>query len=209
MLSFFTFAKDLTTIRKALWLAVILFIAGGVSGWIVTGSLQQLLEEQLGGLSSISGQLHESSHPQWEFFKFIFLNNSIKSVLIIFLGVFIGIPPAFFLIINGAVLGYLIHLSVLQERDLYTLIVKGLLPHGIIEIPAVIIACAFGLQLGGDILKGLFRSSPAVDADTQTQLRSSSVSTFMRQAMTASVWIVILLFIAAIIESTITFSLLS
>lgn len=203
MFSFFTFAKDLTTIRKALSLAVVLFIAGGVLGWIGTGSLQKLLEEQLKGLSNISGQLKNSPHPQWEFFKLIFLNNSIKSVVIIFLGAFFGILPAFFLLINGAVIGYIIHLSVLQERDLYTLIVKGLLPHGIIEIPAIIIACAFGLQFGGVIAAALFGSS------ANKELRSSYRSAFMRQTLTASVWIVILLFVAAIIESTITFSLLS
>ncbi|MEK5239895.1 stage II sporulation protein M [Paenibacillus sp. FSL L8-0470] len=203
MLSFFTFAKDLTTIRKALILAAILFIAGGMIGWIGTGAMQKLIEQQLQGLSNISKDLKESDYPQWSFFKFIFLNNSIKSVFIIFLGAFFGILPAIFLLINGAVIGYLIHLSVLQEQDLYTLIVKGLLPHGIIEIPAIIIACAFGLQFGGKIFAGIFGTA------ANKEKGSNAWPVFMKQTLTASVWIVILLLIAAIIESTITFSLLS
>lgn len=203
MLSFNTFIKDLGTIRKALLTAALLFIAGGVIGWIGTGSLQQLLNEQLKGISEISGSLRESSNPQWSFFVFIFLNNSIKSVVIIFLGALFGILPVFFLLINGAVIGYLIHLSAIQGQDLFTLIVKGLLPHGIIEIPAIIIACAFGLKFGGKALSALFR------AGKRNEREADHWQAFMRQTFTASVWIVILLFVAAIIESTITFSLLS
>jgi stage II sporulation protein M len=203
MLSFFTFIKDLGTIRKALLLAALLFIAGGVIGWIGTGSLQQLLNEQLKGISEISGDLRESTHPQWSFFVFIFLNNSIKSVVIIFLGALFGVLPAVFLLVNGAVIGYLIHLSAIQGQDLFTLIVKGLLPHGIIEIPAIIIACAFGLAFGGKAAAAIFGTGRRKEGER------NDWSYFMRQTLTASIWIVILLFIAAIIESTITFSLLS
>lgn len=203
MLSFNTFIKDLRTIRTALLLATVLLIAGGILGWIGTGSLQQLLNEQLKGISKISGDLRESSNPQWSFFVFIFLNNSIKSVVIIYLGALFGLLPAFFLLINGAVIGYLIHLSAIQEQDLFTLIVKGLLPHGIIEIPAIIIACAFGLKFGSKVLSALLGVMKRSRAETVNW------QAFMRQTFTASVWIVILLFVAAIIESTITFWLLS
>ncbi|WP_405175103.1 stage II sporulation protein M [Paenibacillus sp. FSL H8-0261] len=203
MLSFFTFIKDLKTIRKALLLSCLLFALGAVIGWVATSSLEKLLVQQLEGLSEISGNLRDSSNPQWSFFVFIFLNNSIKGVLIIFLGALFGILPAIFLFINGAVIGYLIHLSALQGQDLFELIVKGLLPHGIIEIPAIIIACAFGLQFGGKVVASLFSSS------TKKVNRGVEWSSFMRQTLTASIWTIILLFVAAIIESTITFSLLS
>lgn len=200
MLSFFTFVKDLKTIRKALVISSLLFALGAVIGWVATSSLERMLVEQLEGLSEISGTLKDSSNPQLSFFVFIFLNNSIKSVVIIFLGALFGILPALFLLINGAVIGYLIHISALQGQDLFELIVKGLLPHGIIEIPAIIIACAFGLHFGGKVLLSLFSSSAR---------KSDSWSFFMRQTLTASIWIVILLFVAAIIESTITLALLS
>lgn len=203
MFSFLTFAKDLGTIRKALLVALVLFLVGGVLGWIGTGSLQKLLAQQLEGLSEVSRSLRESEHPQWSFFMFIFANNSIKSVVVIFLGALFGVVPAIFLLINGAVIGYLIHLSAMQGEDLFQLIVKGLLPHGIIEIPAIIIACAFGLHFGGKVILSLFSPSRGKE---QGNLNWSG---FMRQTFTASVWIVILLFIAAIIESTITLSLLS
>ncbi|MFC3750412.1 stage II sporulation protein M [Paenibacillus sp. GCM10012306] len=203
MLSFFTFAKDLKSIRKALLFSLLLFALGIVIGWIGTEGLEKLLMQQLEGLRTISGTLKESSNPQWSFFVFIFLNNSIKGVVIIFLGALFGILPALFLLINGAVIGYIVHLSALQGQDLFSLIVKGLLPHGIIEIPAIIIACAFGLQFGARVVASIFRRSGRSGA------RGEDWSFFMRQTLTASIWIVILLFVAAIIESTITFSLLS
>lgn len=203
MLSFFTFVKDLTTIRKALLLALGLFVAGGAAGWAGTESLQGLLAGQLEGLREISQSLNASEQPQWNFFIFIFLNNSIKSVVIIFLGALFGILPALFLLINGAVIGYLIHISAIQGLDLYELIVKGLLPHGIIEIPAIIIACAFGIRFGGKVISDLFSSA------TRREQLSGSWPFFMRQTLTASVWVTLLLLIAAVIESTITFSLLS
>ena len=203
MLSFFTFAKDLKSIRKALLFSLILFALGVVIGWIGTESLEKLLMQQLEGLREISGSLKDSSNPQWSFFVFIFWNNSIKGVLIIFLGALFGILPALFLLINGAVIGYIVHLSSLQGQDVFTLIVKGLRPHGIIEIPAIIIACAFGLQFGARVFSSIFRRSG------RNLQREEEWSYFMRQTLTASIWIVILLFVAAIIESTITFSLLS
>ncbi|MFD1903812.1 hypothetical protein ACFTAO_42035 [Paenibacillus rhizoplanae] len=44
-------------------------------GWIGTGSLQQLLNEQLKGISKISGNLRESSNPQWSFFSYSFFSE--------------------------------------------------------------------------------------------------------------------------------------
>lgn len=202
MFSFSGFMKSLSHIRGALLLALLLFVAGGIIGWIGTGSIERLIHQQVEGLGEISGNLRDTEHPKLSFFIFIFLNNSIKGVLIIFAGVLFGILPAIFLLINGAVIGYLIHYSALQGEDLFALIVKGLLPHGIIEIPAILIACAFGLKFGGRVARFLFRPG-------SEELKRNSWRSFFRLTATASVWIVLLLLLAALIESTITFSLLS
>ncbi|WP_246188208.1 stage II sporulation protein M [Paenibacillus tengchongensis] len=186
----------------ALWLAFILFVLGGGIGWIGTGSIERLLAGQLEGLSTIAGELRESANPQWSFFWFIFMNNSIKSVLIIYLGALFGVLPAFFLLINGAVIGYLIHLSLLQGQDLFELIIKGLLPHGVIEIPALLIACALGLQFGGTVAARLF------SANTRDET-SRSLTAMLKRTVTGSLWVVVMMLIAAVIESTITFALLS
>lgn len=201
MFRFQTFAKDLKSISNYIWAAVAIFIGGGLLGWVSTGVLQEIMIQQISGLKEISEQLQQGDHVQWNFFTFIFWNNATKAVLVIFAGVLAGIVPIFFLVINGGVLGFILHLSWQQGADMYDVIVKGLLPHGIIEIPAIIIACAFGLKFGVVILRYLGELTKS------SRLWTVNVRSFMRQTGTASVWIVIMLFVAAIIESTITFAL--
>lgn len=204
MLRFKTFLKEMSHIRSSLVLSSLLFIVGIVAGWVSTESLEQFLLSQLNGLGEISRTLSQSDNPQLSLFVFIFLNNSIKGVMIIFLGAFFGILPVVFLLVNGMVIGYLLHISMLQGENLYELIFKGLVPHGIIEIPAILIACAFGLRFGGLVLKSI-----ASLVRSNRESLGAEWERFMRSTATASFWIVILLFVAAIIESTLTYTLMN
>lgn len=196
-----TFIKDLKSLSNYILAATLIFLIGGVLGWIGTGALQEIMIQQISGIKEISEQLQQGDNVQWNFFTFIFWNNATKAVLVIFAGALAGVIPIIFLLINGGVLGFLLHLSWQQNVSMYDVVVKGLLPHGIIEIPAIIIACAFGLKFGVVIIKSLGQ------VNRSTRTRTINLRTFMRQTGTAAVWIVILLFIAAIIESTITYAL--
>ncbi|MCG7386686.1 stage II sporulation protein M [Paenibacillus sp. ACRRY] len=202
MLKFSTFLRDLGSIRNALIWSVILFVAGIGAGWVSTGPLQEILLNQIGGLQEVSRQLEQSGNVQWNFFIFIFFNNAIKSVLVIYAGIFFGILPVIFLVINGMVIGFLVHITTDNGASLFDIVVKGLLPHGIIEIPVIIIACACGLKFGGLASRSLIELGSAKRHGLGKQWE-----TFLRRTLTASCWVVILLFIAAIIESTITFSI--
>lgn len=197
MLSFRSFIQALRSARGALLLALVLFGGGIALGWAGTSQFEALLQSQLEGLSDVATQLNEADNPQLSFFLFIFFNNALKGAAIIFLGALLGVLPALFALINGAVIGYLVHLAALQGLDLYELIVKGLLPHGIIEIPALLIACAFGLQFGGKAIASLFGK------------RNTDWNAFMRRTVTVAFWVVLLMLIAAIIESTLTMALLA
>lgn len=202
MLKFSTFLRDLGSIRNALIWSVILFVAGIGAGWVSTGPLQDILLNQIGGLQEVSRQLEQSGNVQWNFFIFIFFNNAIKSVLVIYAGIFFGILPVIFLVINGMVIGFLVHITTDNGASLFDIVVKGLLPHGIIEIPVIIIACAFGLKFGGLASRSLIEVGSA-----KRQGLGKQWEAFLRRTLTASCWVIILLFIAAIIESTITFSI--
>ncbi|GAB1159526.1 stage II sporulation protein M [Paenibacillus sp. PvP094] len=202
MLKFSTFLRDLGSIRNALIWSVILFVAGIGAGWVSTGPLQDILLNQIGGLQEVSRQLEQSGNVQWNFFIFIFFNNAIKSVLVIYAGIFFGILPVIFLVINGMVIGFLVHITTDNGASLFDIVVKGLLPHGIIEIPVIIIACAFGLKFGGLASRSLIELGSA-----KRQGLGKQWETFLKRTLTASCWVIILLFIAAIIESTITFSI--
>ncbi|MBU5356368.1 stage II sporulation protein M [Paenibacillus silvae] len=202
MLKFSTFMRDMSKIRTALFWAFLLFAVGIGAGWVSTGPLEQLMLNQIEGIRQVSQQLEQGGNVQWNFFLFIFFNNAIKSVLVIYAGIFFGILPIIFLLINGMVLGFVVHATMNNGASFFDIVVKGLLPHGIIEIPVIIIACAFGLKFGGLTISSLAQLGGEKRALIGTRWRE-----FVKMTLTASFWIVILLFIAAIIESTLTYAL--
>lgn len=198
-----TFWSDLKSNRSMLLVSTVLFAVGIIAGILLVEPLGNYLKEQLQQLQIVKQQLDQGQHVELNYFVFIFLNNAIKSILIIYLGFFIGIVPVFFLVMNGMIIGFLLRTYDMQGQDVITLIVKGLLPHGIFEIPAILIAAAYSLKLGKLVLDSLTTWNPA----GRYQLKIAWKQ-FMRSTITASFWIVIILFIAAIIESTITFWLM-
>ncbi|GGH71526.1 sporulation protein [Paenibacillus silvae] len=202
MLKFSAFMRDMSQIRTALIWAFLLFAVGIGAGWVSTGPLEQLMLNQIEGIRQVSQQLEQGGNVQWNFFLFIFFNNAIKSVLVIYAGIFFGILPIIFLLINGMVLGFVVHATMNNGASFFDIVIKGLLPHGIIEIPVIIIACAFGLKFGGLTISSLAQLGGEKRALIGTRWRE-----FVKTTLTASFWVVILLFIAAIIESTLTYAL--
>jgi stage II sporulation protein M len=79
-------------------------------------------------------------------FLFIFVNNAIKSFAVMALGAFFGIIPVFFISINGLLLGLISSVVIRQHGASY--LFAGTIPHGILELPAVLIAASYGMQLG-------------------------------------------------------------
>ncbi|MMZ59405.1 hypothetical protein D1872_214380 [compost metagenome] len=198
------FLHDLHTTRRLILISALLFCASIIVGWLSSGTIQSILAQQMEGLGEVAQRLQNSEHPQWSFFVFIFFNNAIKCVLVIFMGAVFGIVPFIFLIVNGMVLGFVVHLQTDMGRSIYEVVVKGLLPHGVIELPVLIIACAFGLKFGINIMSTIGTSIGLKRKET-----GLSWDVFMKQTLRVSIWSVILLLIAAAIESGITYRLLS
>ncbi len=198
------FFHHLRTTRRLILTSALFFCASIVVGWLSTGTIQSILAQQVEGLGGVAQRLQNSEHPQWSFFVFIFFNNAIKCVLVIFAGALFGIVPFIFLIVNGMVLGFVVHLQADMGRSMYEIVVKGLLPHGVIELPILIIACAFGLKFGINII-----STIGASIEMKRKGNGPSWKDFLRQTLTVSIWSVIFLFIAAAIESGITYRLLS
>jgi stage II sporulation protein M len=87
---------------------------------------------------------------------------------------------------------------------MFELLVRGVLPHGIIEIPAIIIASAYGLRFGNIAIRWvgcLFNSSKAKAMAQETER-------YVITTVPVVIGIVLLLLVASLIESTITPSLL-
>lgn len=101
-----------------------------------------------------------------EMWAFIFWNNVSIAFFAAMFGFFFAIVPIFLLMSNGVMIG-LISSLVTREVGLFSL--WRLLPHGVFEIPAIIISFAIGIKFGAFIfnknigetfferLKGTFR----------------------------------------------------
>jgi stage II sporulation protein M len=84
-------------------------------------------------------------HP-WKMFLVILLNNSVKSFAVLLSGILFGLIPLIAVATNGYILGvaYLFASGMVG----YLKAAKAVLPHGVLEIPAVIFSAAYGLWLG-------------------------------------------------------------
>lgn len=180
----------------------ILFFAGMVIGG-TNPVFKSFLDEQMKGLGKLADRISESSNPTMTMIVFIFLNNAIKSILVMYLGALFGILPFFFLVVNGMLVGYLLkHVAELNGGGyVMELILKGLLPHGILEIPAIIIACAYGMRFGVLVLKG---GGSFIFARSMTAGIGKELEGFVVRTVPVMVILTITLLIASIIESTIT-----
>lgn len=89
-------------------------------------------------------------------FAFIVINNIVKAAVMMFSGIVFGLIPIFFLVSNGMVLSVVAALISNEAGALVA--VAGLLPHGIIEISAVLLAAAAGLRLGAVAVERLRRA---------------------------------------------------
>jgi len=75
----------------------------------------------------------------------IFINNFLIAVIMITGGLLVAIPSLFLMIFNffslGVMLKYFYQQSLLKE------FLISIFPHGIIEIPAIILSCYFGIKV--------------------------------------------------------------
>jgi stage II sporulation protein M len=84
--------------------------------------------------------------PVSRLFLFILINNTVKAFLVLILGLLFGVAPLFAVTSNGYVLG-VAYLYASAELG-YGGALLSLVPHGIFEIPAIILSSAYGLWLG-------------------------------------------------------------
>jgi stage II sporulation protein M len=182
--------------------ATFVFGLGIVLGYADPGSFHNLIQTQMEHLKGMTDKIKQSDQLQWSLFYHIYLNNMLAAIMAIILGLLFGIFPLFVLVSNGLLLGYV----AADRSDGHTLLffLKGILPHGIIEIPTFILACALGLRLGFLMLEGLVSwFSPKRKVEFQVKFRS-----YLKQLIPMMILITGLMLLAAIIESTLTYSIM-
>lgn len=139
--------------KRWILVAIVLFGVGLALGLAVPTGGTNLFSEGTAGLSELIDILFSLPPPLMAIF--IFVKNALALLLSFALSPILCIVPAATLILNGGVLAF-VSAAVIQEESLGFLL-AGLLPHGIIELPAFIIGEAAALSFGAMVILVLFK----------------------------------------------------
>ncbi len=176
--------------RKYFIAAAAVFIISFLAGILISekypdasGNVLKLLKDAFGGITALD---------PLEMLIEIFKNNIRNSFAALLLGLAFGIVPFTFAVLNGIVLGVIVDFFVKTKGALFVL--AAILPHGIIELPAVLMSVGIGFRLGHAAYLSLMRLKTACELMNE-----------LRQAIIFYVKIIApLLLLAALIESNVT-----
>jgi len=142
--------------RYKLWvlIAVGLFVVGIVAGLVISATMPAgivgLFSEELSALEEL-GTIFSPFQATTAIF--IFLKNVSALLFSFIFSPILCLLPVLALVLNGSLLSF-ISVIVVQEESL-GFILAGLLPHGIFEIPALIIGEAAALSFGAMVIIAL------------------------------------------------------
>lgn len=171
--------------KKFIWIALGIFTLFILIGYFV--SLPNFLNSKI--LDFIQNILSKTEGMSClQLIKFIFFNNIQSSFVSMIFGILLGIPTILIIISNGFILGFVFNMSV-QSKGILSL--WRIFPHGVFELPAMIISFSLGLRLGFSIFN-------KKDFEKFKDNLYSSLKVFI-------LFVIPLLIIAAIIEGTLIF----
>ncbi|MBI2851383.1 MAG: stage II sporulation protein M [Chloroflexi bacterium] len=177
------------TFKRWLILATLIFGLGMVWGWLASPGTEGLLAEEASSLKNLSDFLMDL--PRSSLFVFIFLKNVSAIAIGFILSPLLLLVPVLALFLNGGLLG-LVSAQVVQEKSLGFLL-AGILPHGIFELPALMIGEAAALSFGMAAIQALF------DKEKRQLLRANYRKNIRYLGLA-----IILLLPAALIETYVT-----
>jgi len=135
-----------------LFVATAIFVTSAVFGWIMPEGVAQVLTADIAALKELGNMLSSLSPA---LIAIIILAKNIISLLLSFiLSPILCLAPLLALTANGWLLGWL-SATVLETQPLGFLL-AGLIPHGIIELPAFIMGEAAALSFGSRLIISLF-----------------------------------------------------
>ena len=142
--------------KRWIFIAISLFgigLAFGLTfGLAMPGGIADFLAEDLAALEQLSALL---SPFQVSTAVFIFLKNASALLLSFIFSPILCLLPILALMVNGWLLAF-ISVIVVEEESL-GFVLAGLLPHGIFELPALIIGEAAALSFGVTAMIALFK----------------------------------------------------
>lgn len=139
--------------RKYILAAVAVFTFSFVAGILISGRFPvvseivlKMLRDNFGGITALD---------PFGMMIAIFKNNLQSSFIALLLGLGFGIIPFAFAALNGLVLGILVEYFLKTKSAFFVL--AAIIPHGIIELPMVLISVGIGFRLGHTAYLSLIR----------------------------------------------------
>lgn len=200
-ISFRNFYWDIfpNTFRRhigAFWLALLVTLAGASAGGILLhrdmDAKKVLLPfDHLHGspgervAAEESGAARTVDQPKGHFASFLMTNNIRVSILTLILGFVWGAGPLLLLFYNGVILGAVAYDYVVGGQSIF--LMGWLLPHGVIEIPAILLAGQAGFILGARVLKGR-AGGKSLPLSQALRIAAPDVAVLMGGIATMLVW---------------------
>ncbi|MCX6688435.1 MAG: stage II sporulation protein M [Methanoregula sp.] len=136
-------------LTNAIIITIFLFSATLVAGWIATHenpelgeSLKQLFEKEIAGQLKDAGPFTMAIN--------LFVNNLEACILLFVGGATFGILTIFIMSLNGIIIGSI--MEIVHHDHSVAFVAAAILPHGIFEIPAFILAGALGFMLAHSLI---------------------------------------------------------
>lgn len=173
--------------------AVFLVVAFAYGTWIATSPEAQLAvapPELVKQLVEEDFENYYSSAPAQDFAARVFTNNAYVAAQSILFGVLLGIPVLYVLFSNALNVG--IAGGLMAANDRAGLFFGLILPHGLLELTAVFVACGLGLKLGWTVV------------DPGGRTRARALAEEGRALVAGALGLALVLLVSGIVEAFVT-----
>jgi stage II sporulation protein M len=160
---------DLTylgSIRLYIGLSIFIFALTTVMGYYTAAYLPEIASEWSSQLEMLKWILDQ---PPLLIMMIIFLKNLLACTVSVLLGLGLGLMPLIVVTSNGFLIG-IVSYDVLQKEGLLYLL-AGILPHGVIELPVVLLSIAVGFRLGYLVALSILGEKVDLTGEARTAVR--------------------------------------
>ena len=173
--------------------AAFLVVAFGLGGWIAASPAAQLAvapPDVVQQLVTEDFEDYYSSNPAQDFAAQVFTNNALVAAQSIVFGVLLGLPVLYVLLTNAVNVG--IAGGLMAANDRAGLFFGLILPHGLLELTAVFVACGLGLKLGWTVV------------DPGRRTRTRALAEEGRAVVAGALGLALVLFVSGLVEAFVT-----
>jgi uncharacterized membrane protein SpoIIM required for sporulation len=173
--------------------ALFLVVAFGLGGFIASSPEAQLAvapPDVVQRLVTEDFENYYSSNPAQDFAAQVWTNNAYVAAQSILFGVLLGLPVLFVLLVNAVNVG--VAGGLMAANDRAGLFFGLILPHGLLELTAVFVACGLGLKLGWTVV------------DPGGRTRARALAEEGRAVVAGALGLVLVLLVSGIIEAFVT-----